>query len=97
MDAAVSRRAAEAPESITISFVGRDEDGDLLAVATVEEATVGSIMLELLRRGDDTHAWWELLCGPGGWVNPGNREPFRVLRVVNPTGKLLHDYEAGDR
>jgi hypothetical protein len=81
-------------DDITIKHVGRDDDGNLLAIITTDEAFAGSMMLELLERGDDTTPWWELACGPGGWVAPERGERFRVLRIVTPAGKLLHDFEA---
>jgi hypothetical protein len=81
-------------DEITISFVGRDDDGYQLAIITADEAYVGSIMLELLRRGDDNTPWWDLACGPGGWVHPPGEERFRVMRIVNAAGKVLHDYES---
>jgi hypothetical protein len=82
-------------DDVVIDFVGRDDDGHKLAVITADEAFAGTLTLELLKRGDDS-PWWELACGPGGWVAPAGQERFRVLRIETPDGKVLHDYEADE-
>ena len=85
--------AVPSSHGLTLVQVGEDADGHPLMVATMSEGLVGTMILELLSRGE-AGEWWELACGPGGWVDPRPAmERFRVLRIVSPEGKVLHDFE----
>lgn len=78
----------------TITFVGRDITGLLLATVEVDDAVISAAVVELHRRGDTKHGWLDLMVGPGGMVAAKGHEPFRVLRITaRPSGTVYETSE----